>query len=67
MSDNQELCQALEQFLKANEEELQKPETWEGYKAITLTIMGFIPPAIPYVALASMVFDFIINAVKAKA
>lgn len=66
MTNNTQVCEALEKFLKANEEELKKPETWEQNKALVLFIMGFIPAALPYTGIVNMIFDIIINAIKSQ-
>lgn len=52
--------------LKNSEAELEKPETWEGFKQTVLMIMGFIPAAIPFIAPVAIVFDIIIASLEVE-
>ena len=56
----------ISKVMKTKQEELKTPEAWEEQKNLIIIIMGFIPPAIPYIAPVSLIFDVIIAIVKAE-
>ena len=59
-------AKGIQAVIESSEAELEKPETWEGFKLTVIMIMGFIPAAIPFIAPVSVVFDVIIASLKAE-
>lgn len=59
------LFKGIAKAVEQGGEQLEDPETWRMYKQTVLTVMGFIPATIPYVGLASIVFDIIIGMLEA--
>ena len=60
------IAKGVKGALDKNREDLKNPEYWTSQKQIVLAMMGFIPPAMPYIAPAALIFDIIIKMVEVE-